>query len=643
MLVTIFATAMFMWAQFGKATQRISGDYAKFYTDKLVGDLGSYINREIGIAISVSKNAAIMDWMKNETDGERKAAAFRELQTYLHVFQDRNGFIALEDSKDAYYMNEKSGRLNIEAQGIVSPGNAADAWYFTTLEQTESYRMNIEYNRMLHMTRAWINVRVQEGGRNLGAFGTGLYVDAILQRIFSKYQHDGIMSVIVDQQGRIVVDSVGSNASLSAAALNASLYQYSGDPSFARQIKDYLAAPGKPAVIRMNHNHYQYAAIAPILDSNWHVVTFFRQSAVYAPVNFSYILVMFLLIAVIMSVAISFIVKRIFTSPFEKLRASLQGKEAHQNHSIYGLDRQDEFGVLAQSIQRMTDRIVQSVPVGIFLLDQDGRLIYGNPCFLGLFDCESKEQFKQWAGRRPSSLFARRDDYMQIQAFLLDAADECFLEAELLNRWQQSFWAEVHLAKVSNAQGGCHYEGLLINVQAKKNHERELRDMAATDYLTGVFNRHHFEQSVMSELDQYDNGGGFCTMIFFDLDHFKHVNDTWGHDAGDEVLVSTAEIVRQCIRKSDIILRWGGEEFAILLLDCGLSGGMRIAEDIRQQLENRRHVRAGIVTASFGVAQRGSLEKYADWFKRADVALYQAKQRGRNQVVADESHETAAS
>ncbi|QHW31054.1 diguanylate cyclase [Paenibacillus rhizovicinus] len=635
--VTILATSLFMWAQFGNVTRKISSEYAQFYTDKLVGDLGSYINREIGIAVSASRNSAIVDWMKNEEDGQRRAAAFQELQTVLQVLHDKNGFIALEGSKQSYYMKDRSDGMYIEAQGVLNKANTADAWYFNTLQETPPYNMNIEYNRLLHVTRVWINVKVREDGRNLGVFGTGLTIDSILHNIFSKYQHDGAKSVIVNGQGQIVVDSDSSEAEWDRKELNETLFQYSDDPLFTEQAKDYLADAGSPTVIRMDHNHYQYAAFAPILDSNWHVVTFFRKNALYAPVNFKFIVGMFLLIVLVLSIAISLIVQKIFTAPFQKLKASLQGKEAYQNHSIYGLERKDEFGVLANSIQKMTDRIVQSVPVGIFLLDPKGRLLYGNPCFLSQFDCETKEQFQQWAQQERASLFARQEDLDRVQAVVRESLEECFIEAELLSRRQQSFWAEIHLTKVPNQQAGYHYEGILINVQVKKYYEQNLIDMAATDRLTGVFNRHHFEQTAMGELDRHERSGVRCTLIFFDLDHFKCVNDNWGHDAGDEVLVNTADIVRESTRKSDIILRWGGEEFAVLLVDCGLAEGGRVAEEIRLKLANWQHPIAGVVTASFGVVQRSGAEAYADWFKRGDLALYKAKQSGRNRVVIDEA------
>lgn len=122
-------------------------------------------------------------------------------------------------------------------------------------------------------------------------------------------------------------------------------------------------------------------------------------------------------------------------------------------------------------------------------------------------------------------------------------------------------------------------------------------------------------------------------MILFDLDHFKAVNDTWGHPVGDEVLVQTAQTVKSVIRGADLLIRFGGEEFLILMPNTMAAGAVAAAEKIRIRLSETSHPSAGVVTASFGVAERAVGEEFADWYKRTDDALYQAKKIGRNCTV----------
>lgn len=162
----------------------------------------------------------------------------------------------------------------------------------------------------------------------------------------------------------------------------------------------------------------------------------------------------------------------------------------------------------------------------------------------------------------------------------------------------------------------------------------ELNELAITDELTGLYNRHYIDQIIENEMSRSDRYDEPLSMIILDLDRFKRVNDTWGHPTGDEVLRRTAEITQKIIRKSDIMARIGGEEFAIFLPDCSISGALAAAEKIRKLLESTEHPRAGVVTSSFGVAERRKNESFYEWYKRADDALYRAKEGGRNRVVS---------
>lgn len=123
------------------------------------------------------------------------------------------------------------------------------------------------------------------------------------------------------------------------------------------------------------------------------------------------------------------------------------------------------------------------------------------------------------------------------------------------------------------------------------------------------------------------------SMLLFDVDYFKVVNDTWGHIRGDEVLRQIAELVSKVIRKSDLFARHGGEEFCIVMQRCDLSNAAIIAEKIRSHLADYVFPVVGKQTASFGVAERNENESFKSWYKRTDEALYIAKKNGRNCVV----------
>ncbi len=161
----------------------------------------------------------------------------------------------------------------------------------------------------------------------------------------------------------------------------------------------------------------------------------------------------------------------------------------------------------------------------------------------------------------------------------------------------------------------------------------KLSEMAYTDSLTHIYNRLHFAHFLDAEIDKVKRYGGTFSIIFFDLDHFKEVNDNFGHLAGDEVLEKITEIVSKANRSADIFARYGGEEFIILTPETGLSGASIHAERLRNDIEKHNFQGVGKITSSFGVTEfnveTDSLEKLLE---RADKALYMAKEYGRNRV-----------
>ena len=183
---------------------------------------------------------------------------------------------------------------------------------------------------------------------------------------------------------------------------------------------------------------------------------------------------------------------------------------------------------------------------------------------------------------------------------------------------------------------------LLINLREAENRkraEKELRVIATTDKLTGLKNRYYLDAEIEKEFQRASRSGQHLAVITFDLDHFKRVNDTFGHDIGDEVLIQTAQTAQSLIRATDAIVRMGGEEFLILLPKTDSREAFYMAEKIREALETKVHPVAGICTASFGVAEMVPGESYSDLYRRADEALYLAKESGRNRVYSYESIE----
>lgn len=159
--------------------------------------------------------------------------------------------------------------------------------------------------------------------------------------------------------------------------------------------------------------------------------------------------------------------------------------------------------------------------------------------------------------------------------------------------------------------------------------------LAATDELTELYNRRYFNERLHSALSSVRRHEYPLSMIMVDLDHFKVVNDTFGHSEGDLILKAFADLLREMIRAEDVAARWGGEEFIIILPHTGSDAASALAERIRIAFE--QHVTSATpiaLSASFGVAQLRESDDADSLIRRTDAALYRAKHEGRNRVIA---------
>lgn len=176
--------------------------------------------------------------------------------------------------------------------------------------------------------------------------------------------------------------------------------------------------------------------------------------------------------------------------------------------------------------------------------------------------------------------------------------------------------------------------GVTRDISERKAFEAELTRLAGTDAVTGVWNRRHGGTLLAAELEQARIEGRPLSSLMVDIDHFKPVNDVHGHQTGDRVLGETARRMLEAVRGTDIVARWGGEEFVIMLHDCGIDEAMAIADKIRTQIANTPFRHVGTVTVSIGAAELHPGEDLEPWLARADAALYEAKRSGRNAVRA---------
>jgi diguanylate cyclase (GGDEF)-like protein/PAS domain S-box-containing protein len=207
------------------------------------------------------------------------------------------------------------------------------------------------------------------------------------------------------------------------------------------------------------------------------------------------------------------------------------------------------------------------------------------------------------------------------------------IEHRIIRRDGKVVWIRNTMVPHRNDQGlMTHYDGLIEDITGRKLAEEELRRLAATDKLTGAYNRTKCHEILEREIERVKRHNQPLSIIIFDIDRFKKVNDRYGHSAGDYVLKTIADIVRESIRKIDYFVRWGGEEFMIISSETNLKEASALAERIREIIESSTFEDVGKVTVSFGVTEFRENDTEDSLIKRADDAMYEAKKKGRNRV-----------
>lgn len=201
------------------------------------------------------------------------------------------------------------------------------------------------------------------------------------------------------------------------------------------------------------------------------------------------------------------------------------------------------------------------------------------------------------------------------------------------------------LIPLVSADGKVNHVGIIIydvtdvavNRSRLQQANQQLEHLSQTDRLTQLYNRGYWEECLKKEFIRVQRTREACSLVIFDIDHFKKVNDTYGHQAGDEVIRVTAQKLVETHRNTDISGRYGGEEFVALLVNTPADGALYFTERLRKKIEKLSvHYEDLAIqyTVSLGVAEFSSdIKDHTDWLQRADRALYEAKHSGRNRSV----------
>ena len=298
-----------------------------------------------------------------------------------------------------------------------------------------------------------------------------------------------------------------------------------------------------------------------------------------------------------------------------------------------------EMNRLITEKEELSRSLLDSTGEGIFGIDTSGKATFANPATTTLLGYTPEELLGQSIHRL---VHHSREDGRPYPVnecpMMLAVLEQKPQRADDEHLWHKDGYCFPVSYSSTPVFSGGDIVGAVVaftDITELKRNEEELERLAVTDQLTGIYNRKQLDHVLAKEIERSSRYEHSFSVIMVDIDKFKLVNDTYGHQVGDEVLKAMVTIMQERVRISDTLGRWGGEEFMLICPESELNSATLLAEEIRKIIEGTAFPTVGKKTASFGVATFHKNDKVEDVVKRADEALYQAKEKGRNRVESE--------
>jgi diguanylate cyclase (GGDEF)-like protein/PAS domain S-box-containing protein len=323
----------------------------------------------------------------------------------------------------------------------------------------------------------------------------------------------------------------------------------------------------------------------------------------------------------------------------------ISAKQLPDGH-LQGIVRDITQRKQAEDQVRQLSSAVEHSPISIVITDINGNIEYVNPKFTTITGFTLDEV----RGKKPADTFGSSETLPETRAehwqTILSGKE---WHGEMLNRRKngESYWVAVSISPIIDSNGIItHFVSINEDITTRKETEEKIKrlnagleQLAMTDYLTSLYNRRYFMQRGTEEFKRAKRNKQPLALLMLDIDQFKKVNDTYGHEAGDMALQQVASVLKSSLREIDILGRMGGEEFAVLLPNTPLHEAGVLAERVQQIMANTSFELPGAslninITISIGVAvMTDEMSVIDDILRNADAALYHAKNSGRNRVI----------
>ncbi|MGM0417860.1 MAG: diguanylate cyclase [Thermodesulfobacteriota bacterium] len=503
-------------------------------------------------------------------------------------------------------------------------------WYTNALKSKPEQSIGLPYRDA--NTNEWLisqsKAILNQQGKVKGVLAIDVFLDRTNALLEKEKQYPSQQSIVLDHEGKAIIHP---------------------DKKMINHKITYIAerlTGEKGQFFFHTNNSKKWAFYNTIDEVNWYIVTTVDRSKVINPIllRTSVYAVCIALIGMLLALLQSRHFGKRIADPLIALGKSIE--EIVENKSKTSLQytkSNDEIAAIANNIEELTERalqkktkelktIIEHSSDGIIVVDNNRQVIYIN------------SRFKQmW--NLPADIDLTSENKRPVQYVLnqLEAPKNFLNRVNAFYTYPQHDWGTVMLTDgrifewvASPITNDDLINGILWtfrDITENKLAEEKLQRMATVDSLTGLYNRQYFETELAKALAYIRRYSTSISLIMLDLDHFKDVNDNYGHDVGDKVLVEFAKRSKTILREPDILVRWGGEEFIIILPETDINAAGEAAERLRNYIMSEQFFHVGRVTISLGVTGILLNDTKDSLLKRLDDALYESKHLGRNRVT----------
>lgn len=643
---------------------------------------------EIEIIKEMLKEPALIAMAMDDTDEKNRQKGLEVLESYRQKFTSQSYFIAFTKTENYYFNNAKNSFEGKQLLYKLSPDTKNDSWFYDVLADNKAYRINVDTDEFLGNTYIWINYDLRINDQLLGVVGTGMDFTRFVRESVG-IEQEGVRNFFINRYLDVQLErdtqlkyydnfikSDGKHKKITE------FFARTEDQKSINEAITYLRA--HPEDIQTFWVEYEGSkkllGMSYLQEVEWFNLTLIDEKELEIVKDFS-IFPIFCLLFLVVLIMVALALHILIINPLEKLKSSMLSVEKGNYEVDLAPLASPEFEALSQEFMKMIafvrsnnlaleekvqertkglmqseaklNTILDTVEAFIYIKDTQYRYIYANKKTCELFGVS----LEMLLGREDSDFFDEKTakDIRKFDSEVIEYGHKVTLEETNIHKQTANTTTYLSTKMPLLNEDGSVYAlcGISTDISERKKTEELIRELAYHDPLTHLPNRRMFDEQFTFLLAQTKRHHTWGALLVIDLDNFKPLNDAFGHKAGDLLLVDVAARLNACVRASDVVARFGGDEFIVALGDLSKEASHAQEEAMKVAFKILLHIRAPYVlllneeenekvithecTASIGVTLFGyDKQQKESIFSEADKAMYAAKQKGRNRIEFSE-------